>query len=142
MLKERLAGEVEAVDLKRTPNPDIAGYDAVVLGGSIHAGSMQAKVTKFAAANHATLAAKRLGLYLCCMFEGEKATAQFEAAYPADLRAAAVATGVFGGAFEFAKMGFFERVIVKQVSGISQDTCTLSEAAIDAFAEAMHSATA
>jgi len=47
MLKEKLQGEVELIDLKKNSNPDIEGYDAVIIGGSIHAGSFQGKVKRF-----------------------------------------------------------------------------------------------
>ena len=58
---------------------------------------------------------KRLGLYLCCMEEGETAQKQFNEAYPVELRDHATALGLFGGAFNFEKMNAFERMIIKKV---------------------------
>ena len=41
---------------------------------------------------------------MCCMEEGEKATNQFNEAFPDELIQHASATGIFGGEFNFEKM--------------------------------------
>lgn len=122
------------VDLKTDPRPDIGGFDAVVIGGSIRMGRIQKQVRSFCRANLDALRGKKLGLYVCCMREGKEAQEQFEMAYPPTLREHAGAVGLFGGEFVFSRMKLLERIIVKRVAGISEDVSTLDHGAIAQFA--------
>jgi menaquinone-dependent protoporphyrinogen oxidase len=134
MLKENLKGEVTTINLRKDNNPNVEDYDAIIIGGSIHAGSMQSKVKKFVEKNKDVLTTKKLGLFICCMDE-KKAQEQFENAYPEDLRKASVSSGLFGGEFLLDKMNFVERMIVKKVSGQTSNVSKLNENAIKKFAE-------
>ncbi len=134
-LQQILGGPVLVV-LKRDQLPNMEGFDAVIVGGSIDAGRIQRQVKAFCRANLDTLRKKRLGLYICCMEEGEKAEKQFEQAYPQVLRSHATAKGFFGGEFTFSRMNFVERAIIRRISGSSQDVCRLNEQAIADFAKA------
>jgi menaquinone-dependent protoporphyrinogen oxidase len=134
MLGEKLGGYVTIVDLKKTNLPEIKDYETVILGGSIHAGMMQRKVTKFIKLKEKELLTKKVGLFLCCMHEGDEANAQFELAYPEELRNYSIANGLFGGEFMFAKMNFIEKAIIKKVKGVTEDVSKLDEIAINEFA--------
>jgi len=112
-LKSRLPGTVTTSDLKEG-KPDLAQYDTVIIGGSIHAGNMQKRLKKFCSGHVQELRAKKLGLFICCMEEGEKAQKQFRDAYPKELIDHATATGFFGGAFSFEKMNPIKRAIIKR----------------------------
>ena len=134
ILREKLGGDVTAVNLKSDGTPDLSQYDTVIVGGSIHVGRIQRRITKFIEKHLEELLAKRLGLYLCCMYEEERAEKQFEEAYPLELRDHACATGLFGGEFDFSKMNFFERKIVKKVANIEESVSRLDPGAIEEFA--------
>ncbi|MEH7417615.1 flavodoxin domain-containing protein [Neobacillus drentensis] len=134
ILSEYLAGEVVSVDLKKdNHNIDLEKYDAVIIGGSIHAGMIQRRIKKFIHAFHEKLVDKELGLFLVCMREGDLAVEQFNNAYPQDLRKNSVALGLFGGEFLVSKMNFFERQVVKKVDGITADQYKLDFEAIREF---------
>jgi menaquinone-dependent protoporphyrinogen oxidase len=135
ILNEKLAGEVKAFDLKSDGEPDLSAYDTVIIGGSIHAGKIQGRLKNFMEMRREELLTKRLGLYLCCMFEGETAQKQFEEAYPPELRDHASAAGLFGGEFDFSKMNFFERKIVKKVANIDESVSRINSGAIEEFAD-------
>jgi menaquinone-dependent protoporphyrinogen oxidase len=134
LLGEQLEGEVTIVDLKKKPLPDLTSYDAVVIGGSIHAGNIQRKVKQFIQQHEKDLMTKRIGLFLCCMYDGDKANEQFELAFPKELRERSLSNGLFGGEFIFTKMNFLERQIVKKVVGVKEDRSTLNEQYIKEFA--------
>lgn len=135
ILGEHLAGEVVSVDLKRDkPIIDLNDYDAVIIGGSIHAGMIQRRIKKFIQTHHHELLKKELGLFLVCMREGELAVEQFNKAYPQDLRKNSVALGLFGGEFLVSEMNFFERQVVKKVDGVTADQSKLDMDAIMEFA--------
>lgn len=140
MLRKHIEGEVVVLNLNQTKlQSDLQIFDSVIIGGSIHAGNIQSKVKKFIKENHEVLLTRNIGLFLCCMREGEIASEQFENAFPAELRERAIATGIFGGEFLVSKMNFFEKLIVKKVSGVTEDTSKIDVQSIEDFAKAFNS---
>lgn len=138
LLKHKLKDRVQVLNLKKDTLPDLADFDRLIIGGSIHAGMIQSSVKKFYNKHMNELLQKPLGLFLCCMYEDALAQKQFEEAYPEVLRKHALAQGLFGGAFDFGKMNFFEKKIVEKVAGVKKNTSTFSEEAIDNFVKCFH----
>ncbi|NIM16082.1 MAG: flavodoxin [Candidatus Aminicenantes bacterium] len=134
MLEQLLNDEVSLVNLKKRFRSDLSSFDTIIIGGSIHAGQIQGKVKRFYQEHLDTLKQKRLGLFLCCMEEGETAHKQFDEAFPAELRNHAAVTGLFGGAFDFDKMNFLQKSIVKKAAGINQSVSKIKEDNIHQFA--------
>jgi menaquinone-dependent protoporphyrinogen oxidase len=135
-LSKKLDGAL-MVDIKNGDIPDLAAYDAIVLGGSIHMGRIQTAVRKFIDTHQDILLHKRLGLFLCCMYEGDTAKRQFDEAFPEALRDAAVAKSLFGGGFDFPKMNVMERMIVKKVAGATESVSNFDYAEMERFAESV-----
>jgi menaquinone-dependent protoporphyrinogen oxidase len=139
LLSESLRGEVLAVDLKKEKTEfNLKSFDTVIIGGSIHAGNIQRKLKQFMKDNHDTLVEKDLGLFLCCMRDGDAAIAQFNSAFPQELRKSSAAMGLFGGEFLVSKMNFFERQVVKKVDGIIEDQSKLDRESIMLFASKLN----
>jgi len=133
-IRSIVGGDTDLVNLRNKRRVDISVYDTVIIGGSIHAGMIQKRVRKFCEKNKEMLLQKRLGLYLCCMYEGETAEKQFGDAFEEKLRRHAVATGLFGGEFDFTKMNFIERKIVTKIADITESISRIDEDAIRQFA--------
>jgi menaquinone-dependent protoporphyrinogen oxidase len=139
LLSEYLEGEVFTVDLKREGlKMDLSNFENVIIGGSIHAGSIQRKVKQFIKEYHDELLTKELGLFLCCMHDGDVAIEQFNNSFPIELRKNSEAMGLFGGEFLVSKMNFLEKQIVKKVSGVSSDQSNLDLEAIKEFASQLN----
>jgi menaquinone-dependent protoporphyrinogen oxidase len=134
MLKEQLKDDVTIVNLKKSSRPDLSSFDTIIIGGSIHAGRIQGRVKRFCQAHLDTLKQKRLGLFLCCMEEGDTAQKQFDEAFPAELRTHAAVTGLFGGEFDFDKMSFFYRAIIKKMAGTTENVSKIKKDNIHQFA--------
>ncbi|HHY72293.1 MAG TPA: flavodoxin [Bacillus bacterium] len=134
ILSTLLDGEVDIVDLRVNASQDVMVYDAVIIGASIHAGSISRKVKHFITKNQDELASKKIGLFLCCMWEGEVAQEQFEQSFPKQLRDLSVSNGLFGGEFIFEKMNFIEKQIVRIVNGATEDVSKLDVESIKVFA--------
>ena len=132
-LKDKLTGEIDTVNLKNSSQINVSNYKTVIIGGSIHAGKIQKKVKKFCQNYLSILIDKRIGLFICCMEEGEKATNQFNEAFPDELIQHASATGIFGGEFNFEKINFIERYIVKKIAKIDKSISKISEKNINKF---------
>lgn len=135
LLRKKIEGEVIVINLERTRlHSDLEIFDSVIIGGSIHGGSIQGKLKKFMREHHEVLHRKNLGLFLCCMREGKEAHEQFDRVFPASLREAVIAKGLFGGEFIFEKMNFFEKLIVKNISDTTEDVSNLDLDSIQDFA--------
>jgi menaquinone-dependent protoporphyrinogen oxidase len=137
MLMNNLNDDLTIVNLEGVPDPDLSKYDRVIIGGSIHMGAIQKDLRKYCERNLEGLLQKKVGLFLCCMFEGDVAKKQFEEAYPESLRTHATAIGLFGGEITFDKMNILEKMIVKKVAKIDQDVSKLNQLAIKEFAAAI-----
>ena len=122
-------------NLETDKNTDFSKYDTVILGGSIHAGVLNKKLKNYIDKNADTLLQKKLGLFICCMYEGEKALEQFQNAFPEVLREKAIAHGIFGGEFDLEKMNFLEKAIVKKVANVEESVSNINYVNIKAFAE-------
>lgn len=134
LLQQHLNGGATVVNLKNAKSLDLAGYDTIIIGGSIHAGRIQKRIQKFCQENLEQLKPKKLGLFICCMEEGATAEKQLQTAFPEALIQHATAQGLFGGEFNFEKMNFFEKAIVKKIAKIDQSVSKINSDRIAAFA--------
>jgi len=131
-LKE--TNEVAIFALTKNPNPDISGFEAVILGTPVYAGQPLNKMKVFCKANEAVLLQKKTALFVCGM-EPDKTKQENEliAAYPERLQEKASATGFLGGAFQFEKMNFVERMIIKKIAKTTISVQRIDEDAIENF---------
>ena len=136
-LKNFLGDDVDLVNLKMETNPNIEEYERVIIGGSIHAGQIQKRVKAFCNAKLEQLKCKELGLFICCMEEGETAQKQLHEAFPEELHLKAKAVSCLGGEFNFEKMNFFEKLIVKKVAKVEESTSKINQKAIKSFSKKM-----
>ncbi len=127
---------VHPIDLKVNKKPDLRKYDKIIIGGSIHAGSIQKKIKDFIKSNMEELMKKEIALFLCCMKDGEEAREQFDNAYPEALRKHALKIEILGGEFLFNKMNFFERAIVRKIAGVEENISKIDHQKITEIAEA------
>ena len=59
ILKEKIRGEVEMINLQQIQNIALKDYDNVIIGGSIYAGAIQKQVTAFCSQNLEILKQKK-----------------------------------------------------------------------------------
>lgn len=122
------------VDLEKENIQNLDDYKTIVIGGSIYMGSLQKKIKQFLEENKGILLKKKLGLFICFM-NRKNCLSLFEKAFPADLRNKAIAKGLFGGELIFKELNFFEKFIVRYVSGVKEDVSDLDQHAINEFSE-------
>lgn len=136
ILKEKIE-DSHSINIKKEKVPDINAYDTILIGGSIHVGNIQKKIKSFCIENIDKLKRKKVGLFLCCMFEGEKALQQFENAFPEELRNQAIAKGLFGGEMLLNKMNFIEKIAVKKAANVTESISKINYEEIDNFIDAL-----
>jgi menaquinone-dependent protoporphyrinogen oxidase len=120
-LAKEFDGNVQLVNLKERGNVSISGYDRVIIGGSAYIGKIQKEVTEFISANMNELLKKEVGLFICGMQEGDMIEKEIAENFPAELISKAKSVMSFGGEFNFKKMNFMEKAIIKKISKVSSD---------------------
>ncbi len=139
LLAEKLVEKADICDLGKS-NPNLNKYDKVIIGGSVYAGKMRKQITNICAKNLESLKGKKLGLFICGMAEGDDIKKQLETSFPKELLSTAVASEMFGGEFDFSKMNFIMRAMIKKISGSDKNQTRLLEENIARFAENMNNA--
>jgi menaquinone-dependent protoporphyrinogen oxidase len=134
-LARELQVNTELINLETSKEIDLMNYDTLILGGSIHAGTINKALKKFITKNLDQLIEKKVGLFICCMEEDEKAQEQFNNAFPEQIRTISKANGFFGGAFDFEKMNFIEKAIIKKIANIDKSLSKINDQNIKKFAE-------
>src|SRR5688572_31794478 len=134
-LREKLGPEkTTLVDLKKDQVPSLEEFHTVIIGGSVHAGTIQQELMTFCIKNKKELLTKRLGLFMCFM-NNDLRELEFEDSFPIDLRKHAVAKGLVGGEFLFEKMNPLEKDAVRKVKGIDDSVYRIDKNAIHKFVE-------
>src|SRR5690554_418948 len=100
-IKEGLGDDVVLLNLMKERIPSLKTFPRIIIGGSIHAGKVQRRVTGFCNRNLEELREKEIGLFICCIEESEVAEMQFMGAFPEELRIAAKTTAIFKGYIDF-----------------------------------------
>lgn len=125
---EKLANQL-AIDLeinnkyvknfKKNKQLDLSQFELIIIGSSIHAGSIPTDFQKFLLKNLNILLTKKIAIFMCGMEKGEKLNKEFENNFPKELRDISIANGLLGGEFLFEKMNFLEKLIIKKISGVN-----------------------
>lgn len=140
-LAQHLDGDVVLCDLKLSR--DDQGWrsaDRIVLGGPLYAGRLPRALRTFLAANTQELCARAqetgVGLFLCGMQPAKEAAGLFETLFGAPLVASSH-TAFLGGAWDFSDMNWFERTIVRKVSGQTENRSLIRDEEIVRLAGAL-----
>ncbi len=136
-LAQKLSGEIETVNLNENPSPSVAGFDRIIIGGSIHAGQIQKKVRHFCLTRLDALRSKEIGLFICCMYEPETACEELRNAFPEELHQMAKTEAIFGGEFNFSKMNFVEKILVRKIAHVKESVSKIDHESIERFATRM-----
>jgi menaquinone-dependent protoporphyrinogen oxidase len=138
LLRDRLSAECHLADLKREREPTIEPHDTVIIGGSIYGGTIQREVVSFCDNHREALVQRKVGLFLCCLYQGEKARHQIHATYPSWLVAHAAVMSSFGGEIEIAQLSLLDRLVVRNLFGYKHDMSLLDMGELERFAQALN----
>jgi len=121
LLAGMLAGELTVADLRRSGRLSPASFDLVLLGSPIYAGCVPAGVTRFCERHSAELLRVPVGLFICCLYEGEKARAQLDAAFPDWLALHAFGRWALGGEIRLRSLKPLDRLLIRAMGRSSGD---------------------
>lgn len=133
LIRRMLGDDCDIANLESLSGLDLGSYDTVVLGGPIYFGRMHRAVRDFCKRYREQLLTRRLGLYICCMQQGEAAAQEFRDAFPPELLAHASAHGIFGGEIHMERISFVQRFVVRTVLHSEYNVTTFSEERVARF---------
>ncbi len=139
LLSEKLDGTVEIADIKNSKNVDVSSYENIIIGGSVYMGKIRKEVPDFCDRNMDKLLNKNIGLFICGLAEGEVVKDELEACFPDKLSGKALAVDIFGGEYNFDKMNFIEKTIIKKIANTTENQEVLHLDRIEKFAEVFNS---
>ena len=133
MIAGRLTGnQVSIIDLKKVIHPDVHSFEGIILGTSVYAGASSKTMQRFCKENIEALKQKRPALFVCGMKpDSAKQQQELANAYPQELYEYAVSTCFAGGQFQFEKMNFFERAIIKRIAKTDKSVSQIKENEIE-----------
>ena len=141
--------DVTTVDLGSTPEErSLEGFDAALLGSSVHVGTHHSRVQEFVAANREGLRTRPTGFFQLSLSSAvddpeRRAAAEYVDDFleATDWRPDRI--GLFGGALRYSKYGFLKRLLMKRIAkGATGDVDTSRDyeytdwAEVEAFAAA------
>ena len=130
---KHLQGDVDVIDLKNNKNIDLKPYDTVLIGGSIYAGQIQNSLVRFCEKQKKQLLNKKLGLFICCLYEDEKAAQELEENFPEWLKARSTAREWFGGRATLSRMRAIDRFLFTRIARVDSDVSKIREDRIERF---------
>jgi menaquinone-dependent protoporphyrinogen oxidase len=109
--------EAEAVDLKQSTDVQLDGYDAVIVGGSVHMGKHQKEVADFVRKNRRALERLPAAFFSVSLAaHGDMANAE---AYVTNFEQQTgwhpTKVGLFSGALLYRQYGFLKRYMMKRI---------------------------
>ena len=137
LLSERIKAEVVLADLSKERRPSLATADVVLIGGSIYGGRIQREVTALCDRERPALLAKKVALFICCLFTGEKAEAELESAFPDWLLAHAFSRACLGGELHPDRLSLFDKMLAGGL-GARGEVSALRMQEVDALAAAVN----
>lgn len=137
LLAEKIGGETALADLADARDVDVREYDVVLVGGSIYGGKLQRKVVSFCEKNRGALLQRRVGIFLCCLYQGEDALMQLQSAFPDWLLAHAFARALPGGEVHYDRLTLLDRLLVRSLRHPPGDLSRLRPGALDELAAAV-----
>ena len=96
-------------------------YQNIILGGSIYAGRLRKDLISFSEKNLQKLLTKNTALFISCMRDGEIAQEQIKNNYPEELYNHSKVKDYLGGEYNFDKLNFLEKMVVKKIAGVKEN---------------------
>jgi len=120
-LKEGLGEGVEMERISRRKKYNLAEYDTIIIGGSIHEGMIQHSVRRFCETHLDVLLKKNIGLFVCCMDPSSDENELIRNSFPEKLLAHSLASGFFGGELNFKKMNLLQKIMTRKAARLQKE---------------------
>jgi len=136
-IARRIASKIDgasAYDIKQDNIPDISGFDRILIGSSVYAGSTRKEAKAYVAQNAAALTKKEFGLFFSGLGADPKT---LEKNFPPGFVKRAKSVAFMGGIFDPDKINGAERLALRAMYRLKEYTNSIDDEAIDQFVAAM-----
>lgn len=125
-IKSKISDQVEIVDIKRSPVPNLSEFNKIVIGSGVKIGMIKKELKSWMNNNCDEIISKKVFLFLCASTtKAEDIEKIWTANYPEKILSSAITKISVGGVLDFNKMGFFDKLIIKKVTGQNESSSTL-----------------
>ena len=131
-------GNAKFYDLKEDGKPQLLGFDCIIIGSSVYAGSFRKEAKSYLTEHADDFKNKKLGLFISGISESDGEDV-FKSNVPTEVLQSVKAKAALGGIFDPKKSGFFGRLIMKIVTKKTEYINTISDEKINSFVEALKS---
>jgi menaquinone-dependent protoporphyrinogen oxidase len=138
ILAARIDSETVILDLRGTHHPSLEGFDVVLLGGSIYGGRIQREIPAFCDRERERLLSRKVGLFLCCFYTGERGMAELQEAFPPWLTAHAFDREILGGELLLKRLSLLDGLLVRSLVHPARDVSAIRRDAIEGLAAAVN----
>jgi len=133
-LAARISSETVVRDLRGPDRQSPQSFDVVLIGGSIYGGRIQREIPAFCDRERETLLSRKVGLFICCFYTGERAEAELQEAFPPWLTAHAFARAILGGELSLSRLSMLDRILVRSLVHPARDISLIRADAIEELA--------
>jgi menaquinone-dependent protoporphyrinogen oxidase len=134
LLAERLPGESRLADLRHASRLSPGDYGLILLGSPIYGGTILPGLGSFCERHREELLSRPVGLFICCLYEGERARAQLDSAFPDWLSLHAFGRWVLGGEVRLDRLNLLDRFLVRRLIRVQRDIAKMRPEAVDPIA--------
>jgi len=120
-LKADLGNGVEMFRISRRRRINLQDYDTIIIGGSIHEGTIQRSVRYFCENHLGVLLMKPVGLFVCCTDPEADENRLIDIAFPEELVEHALASGFFGGELNMKKMNLLQKIMTRKAARLQTE---------------------
>jgi len=127
-IKDKISDEVELVNIKNSPSPNLSEFDKIVIGSGVKIGMIKKELKSWLNKNCDEIISKKVFLFICASStKDEDIEKIWSANYPEKILSKAIAKVSVGGVLDLSKMGFFDKLIIKKVTGQNESSSSLNE---------------
>jgi menaquinone-dependent protoporphyrinogen oxidase len=135
LLAERFPGESHLADLGRARRLSPGDYGLILLGSPIYGGSILPGISSFCERHRDELLSRPVGLFICCLYEGERARAQLDSAFPDWLSLHAFGRWALGGEVRLDRLNLLDRFLVRRLIRVERDIAKMRPEAVEPIAQ-------
>ncbi len=120
-IAEKIPEAVDMVNLKEEKINDVCSYDVILIGASVYGGNIQREVRSFFDQHKEDLVARPYGLFIAAGNDLE-VKRNYRVYVGKTIYDHAEIREYIGFSYDFSKMNFFEKTIIKKVAKVKENT--------------------
>lgn len=126
IIKQKSSDQVEMVNIKKSSVPSLSDFNKIVIGSGVKIGMINKKLKSWMNKSCDDIISKKVFLFLCASTtKAEEIEKIWSANYPEKILDNATIKICVGGVLNLDKMGFFDKLIIKKVTGQNESSSTL-----------------